>query len=319
MERRVDIFVDGQLFTAYIYPEKLKKPVLFPIRTAGGNLITRGFPLTPQLGERVDHPHQVGLWFNHGDVNGFDFWGNSNVIPAEKANKMGTIVHRKMLHMVSGKQKGELAVALDWKKGDGGIILKEITTFVFHATPHSRSIDRITTLTASKDKVVFKDTKEGVLGLRVARALEQPSTTAEVFTDAAGQPTAVPILDNTGVTGLYQNSDGKTGDAVWGTRGPWTMLSGSVAGEKVTVAILDQPENPGFPTFWHARGYGLFAANMLGEKDFTNGRREFNFSIEPGQTTTFHYRIIIFSGDTSASQIAAQQQIFAAETKKGRK
>ena len=81
-DRRVDVTVDGQPFTAYVWPTSLKKPVLYPIRTAKGTLVTRGFPLDPRPGERVDHPHHVGLWFNYGDVNGIDFWNNSDAIPA---------------------------------------------------------------------------------------------------------------------------------------------------------------------------------------------------------------------------------------------
>jgi hypothetical protein len=314
-EKRVDILVDGQLFTSYIFPDTLKKPVLFPIRTAEGHSITRGFPLEPRAGERVDHPHHVGLWFNHGDVNGFDFWNNSAAIAADQAGKMGTILHQKILKAQGGPQKGTLTVSANWIQGDGKLVLKEETTFIFRKTVHSRIIDRITKLTALKEKVEFKDNKEGVLGLRVTRALEHPSQSPEVFTDSAGRPMNVPKLDNTGVTGLYRSSEGKTGDAVWGTRGNWTMLSGEVEGEKVVVAILDKPKNPGFPTYWHARGYGLFAANMLGEKVFTNGKSEFNFSLDPGKSALFQYRIIIFSGDTSPEQVEAQQRIFAAEVK----
>src|SRR5262245_22458769 len=76
-ERRVDVTVAGKPFTSYIWPERLAKPVLYPIRTAGGTLVTRGFPMDPRPGERVDHPHHVGLWFNYGDVDGVDFWNNS--------------------------------------------------------------------------------------------------------------------------------------------------------------------------------------------------------------------------------------------------
>jgi hypothetical protein len=315
-DRRVDVLVDGAPFTSYIFPETLKKPVLFPLITAEGHTITRGFPLEPRPGERVDHPHQVGLWFNHGDVNGFDFWGNSDAIAASEKNKMGTISHKKVIQAVGGKQRGILEVAVDWIQGDGKLVLKEDTTFVFRATPHARIIDRIIKLTAPKDKVIFNDTKEGVLGIRVCRALEQPSKNPEVFTDSAGRPMSIPTLDNAGVTGLYRNADGVTGDAVWSTRAPWTMLSGVVEGEKVTVAILDQPQNPGYPTYWHARGYGLFAANMFGEKAFTNGKKEFNFTIEPGKTALFHYRIIIFSGETTPEQVRTQQEMFAVEVKK---
>ena len=94
-ERRVDVTVGGKPFTSYRYPTTLQKPVLFPIRTAKGTVVTRGFPLEPRGGERVDHPHHVGLWFNYGDVNGVDFWNNSDALSPEQQAKMGTILHRR--------------------------------------------------------------------------------------------------------------------------------------------------------------------------------------------------------------------------------
>src|SRR5436305_1376354 len=167
---------------------------------------------------------------------------------------------------------------------DGKPLLREDTRFVFRAADRLRAIDRITTLTALEQPVTFTDNKEGLIGIRVARALEQPSTTPEVFTDAAGHTTIVPRLDNDGVTGRYRSSEGLVGDSVWGTRGRWTMLSGTVAGEPITLAILDHPKNVGFPTYWHARGYGLFAANPLGRKAFTNGKAELNFRLGPRES-----------------------------------
>ncbi len=121
------------------------------------------------------------------------------------------------------------------------------------------------------------DNKEGVLGLRVARQLEIPSNKPEVFTDASGKATAVPTLNNDGVNGDYLTSEGKTGDAAWGTRGKWCVLSGKIGADPVSIAIFDSPGNPGYPTYWHARGYGLFAANPLGQKDLSNGKDQLNF------------------------------------------
>src|SRR5438045_6902692 len=112
--RRVDISVDGQPFTSYIWPTTLKKPVLYPIRTAEGTIITRGYPLEQRPGERVDHPHHAGLWFNYENVNGIDFWNNSDAIKPENAAKMGTIVHRKIISPKSGAEQGELDVETEW-------------------------------------------------------------------------------------------------------------------------------------------------------------------------------------------------------------
>jgi hypothetical protein len=318
-QRRVDVLVDGKPFTSYVWPEVLKKPVLYPLRTAEGTVVTRGYPLDPRPGERVDHPHHVGLWLNHGDVNGLDFWNNSTAIPAAEAAKYGTIVHRKVQRATGGRGQGELQVAMDWVTPDGKTLLREDTTFVFRASPGQRSVDRLTTLTAQDQRVVFRDSKEGMLGLRVARALEQPSDKAEVFTDAAGHPSAVPKLDNEGVTGHYSSSEGKEGDAVWATRGRWVSLSGTIGKEPVTLAILDHPGNPTYPTYWHARGYGLFAANPFGAKAYTDGKEELNYTLEPKRSVALRHRLLILSGAATAADVEAQARRFAAEGTPGGK
>jgi hypothetical protein len=198
---------------------------------------------------------------------------------------------------------------------DNRPILREETRFIFHAAPNLRAIDRITTLTALDKRVAFNDNKEGVIGMRVARGLEQPSNEPLVFTDASGRPTPVAKLDNTGVTGMYRSSEGKTGDAVWGTRGRWTMLSGKVEDKPVTLALLDHPKNPGYPTYWHARGYGLFAANPLGQKALSDGKEQLNFTLEPGKSTTFRHRLLIISGQATPEEVEAQYQQFVNQVK----
>ena len=310
-DRRVDVLVDGQPFTSYIWPTTLKKPTLYPLRAASGVVVTRGWPLDPRPGERVDHPHQVGLWFDHGDVNGLDFWNNSDAIPAARAAKMGTILHRAVRRAAGGQGEGTLDVTAEWVDYQGKPLLREDTRFVFRAAEGMRAVDRITTLTAVGGPVTFTDNKEGLIGMRVARALEQPSNTPEVFTDAAGHATTVPMLNNDGVTGRYRSSEGLEGDSVWGTRGRWTLLTGVVEGAPVTLAILDHPKNVGFPTYWHARGYGLFAANPLGEKVFTEGKAELNFRLAAGQSTTFRYRVLILSRTATPDQIEASYRDFA--------
>ena len=311
--RRVDVSIDGKPFTAYLWPTTLEKPVLYPLRTASGTIVTRGYPLEPRAGERVDHPHHAGLWFNYGNVNDFDFWNNSSAIKPEDKSKMGTVVHRAILAAKSGSDQGELEVATDWVTGKQQLIVKEHTRLIFRGGPNFRSIDRVTTLQALGEKVVFHDDKEGLLGMRVTRALEAPSDKPEVFTDSSGRPTPVAKLDNTGVNGVYLTSEGKKGDAAWGTRGRWCMLSGLVGDEPVTIAILDHPANPGFPTYWHARGYGLFAANPLGRKIFTNGKEEaMNFSLAPNESVTFRYRVLILSQIATADDAEAAYKNFVA-------
>ena len=149
--------------------------------------MTRGWPLAPRPGERVDHPHHVGLWFNYESVNGLDFWNNSDDIKPANRSKMGTILHRRIVSAKGGSDHGELTTESDWVMSTGTVLLHERTQFVFAGDASTRTIDRIATLTAV-ERVVFADVKDGMLGMRVARQLEQPSNEPLVFTDIAGEP-----------------------------------------------------------------------------------------------------------------------------------
>jgi hypothetical protein len=306
--RRVDIVINSELFTSYRYPTNLKKPVLYPLAMADGTVITRNFP--PKAGERADHPHHVGLWFNYGDVDGIDFWNNSDAIKPEDRPHMGTIEHRKVVSAKSGADRGELEVETEWLGPDGKPMLNEHTKFIFRGTADSRSIDRITTLIALDKPVKFPDNKEGVIGMRVARSLELPSKKAETFTDSTGRAITVAAMDNSVVTGNYLTSEGKTGDDAWGTRGRWCVLTGKVNQEPVSIAILDDPQNPGYPTYWHARGYGLFAANPLGQKALSDGKETLNFALAAHQSVTFRHRILILSKTATTDDVENAWQDF---------
>lgn len=310
--RRVDVTIDGQPFTSYIWPTTLKKPVLYPLIDSEGVTVTRGYPLMPRANERVDHPHHAGLWFNYGNVNGFDFWNNSDAIKPEQREKMGSITEGKILSAKSGAKSGELTVTSQWITGKGQHILDQTTRYVFSGSKEKRTVDMTVTLKAVED-VVFNDDKEGVLGMRVASWLESPNEKSGIFMDAAGNPTKTAGA-SADATGVYLTSEGVTGDAVWATRGRWCLLSGhNPEGKQATIAILDHPGNPGYPTYWHARGYGLFAANPLGRSVFDAKQPAYKFSIAKGASATFHYRIEIYDHTTEAAQINHDADAFAAE------
>lgn len=301
--QQFDVYIDGELFTSYCYWDSQKKPILYPLRTSKGTVVTRRFPLEKVAGERTDHPHHVSAWFNYGNINGVDFWNNSG---GRGSEKMGAIKHSAGRGVKNGKSSAELDVTMDWIMPDGVKIMQQDEKLVFRTGPNLRVIDRIITLTAQKERVVFGDSKEGALGIRVARQLEEPSTKPEIFTDEQGNPTKVPVMDNEGVAGVYLSSEGKVGEKdAWGTRAKWMTLSGNIRGEDVAIGIFDHPKNSTFPTYWHARGYGLFAANPFGAKEFTKGATILNFTLEPGQKATFRFRIIVHSGKLTKEQTEA--------------
>jgi hypothetical protein len=294
-KHRIDVFINGSLFTSYRYPENAEKTFLYPVNAANGTVITRGFPLEPRKGDRVDHPHHIGIWFNHGNVNGLDFWNNSSAIPAEKRDLYGRIVHKRT-NTVAGGKRGILEVILNWNDSKGNTILTENAMFIFTGDRNSRTIDHISTLTALNGPVTFGDSKEGMFAIRVDRAFEMPSDESLIFIDDKGNQTSVKATDNKGVTGMYYSSNGLRGDSVWGTRNDWVMLKGEKDNVPLTIAIFDNPKNPGYPAYAHARGYGLFALNNFGRNSYDPGIEKFNLVIEKGKSVTLYHRFYVKSG-----------------------
>ena len=294
------IFVTAgdKAFTSFIYPDSLAKPVLYPIYAPDDQLITRGFPMKPRPGEPVDHPHHLGLWFNYENVNGLDFWNNSYAIPKEKLHLYGWIRTTHILKTRGSTKKdprGLLSYMANWTDQKRNVLLEETTEFHFSADSNERIIDRITTLTAKQD-VLFNDAKDGLLGLRVTKELQIPSAIPGQFIDDKGNITKVAAGNSPDITGNYLTSAGKEGDSAWATRGNWCLLYGKKQNDSISIAIIDHPSNPGYPTYWHARGYGLFAANPLGQKIFSKGADSLHFTLKKGESATFRYRIVIASG-----------------------
>jgi len=311
-DKKVEVLVDGKLFTAYCWPDNVMKPVLYPVLTSQGTEITRGYPMNPRAGERVDHPHHIGIWFNYGDVNGYDFWNNSTAIPATKKNGFGTIKHLKINRLKEGSGEALMVTTESWIDPSGKELLSEKTEFYFIANGSTRIIDRVATLTATGNEVSMNDNKEGVMAIRVARQLELPSKDEVIMTDAKGNPTTVKKMTNEGVSGRYRSSEGIKDDAVWSTRAKWMDLNGTIAQEKIAVIMCDHPKNQSYPTYWHARGYGLFAANPLGWSIFTKGKDKLNYRIPAGKSSIFRYRILIHSGgDLTDTEINSYADDFA--------
>jgi len=298
-QNKINVFIGNKLFTSFLYPDTLEKPVLYPVYAVNGTIVTRGFPLNTQPGDPNDHPHHVGIWFTYENVNGLDFWNNSYAIPIEKKHLYGWIRTNKILKTSDGL-KGIISYHANWTNQQKNILLEETTRLEFSGTAHLRIIDRTTVLTA--DTIInFTDAKDGLYGIRLAHALQIPDNEDKEFKDDKGNVTIVKGVTDTIANGNYLTSEGKTGDAAWSTRGRWCKVFGKMGNDSISIAIIDHPENPNYPTFWHARGYGLFAANPLGEKIFTNGKSSKNLQLKKEKSVTFRYRIVIDEDDKTLS------------------
>ena len=218
----------------------------------------------------------------------------------------------------SGADRGELVVESVWITGENKQILNQTARYIFLRRDHARVIDEEITLKAI-DRAVFKDDKEGVLGMRVARWLESPEEKGGTFMDANGNPTqvdAAPAGANP-ATGVYLTSEGAKGGAAWGNSR--TLVHAHWQRSRTyghNCHLLDQPENPGYPTYWHARGYGLFAANPLGRSIFDTKQPPFNYTLEKGQSVTSpRYRVTLFSRAVTSAEMNQEADAFASGSK----
>jgi hypothetical protein len=301
LNKSVDVYFGDDLFTSYIYPEAIMKPCLWPVINSNGTEITRRYPMKKAPGDRYDHPHHIGIWMNYGDVNGIDYWGHSEATPADQKYRYGIIRHQDIVAMESAEGKGTLTVRTNWE-GGGKTQINEEITFYFINRGNIRIIDRISKLTAQED-ILFKDNKEGMFAIRVGRELELVSDSPVTLTDSYGNPTEIEAVNNDLVSGDYLSSEGKIGAAVWGTRARWMKLFGKYKDEEVSIIIIDHKKNPGYPTYWHARGYGLFSANPLGQNIFSEGEEELNLSLKKGESIRFAFRTVICSGEITNEEI----------------
>jgi methane monooxygenase PmoA-like len=290
----ITVTIDNQPFTSLYCGPLTMKPYLHPLRSASGKIVTRLYPMENVPGETHDHPHHRGLWFSHGDVNGYDFWGNE---PSEHNAKAGKIVLRNIGKLASGNDSGSLEASFDWVDPQGKALLRESRSIKFYAGPVNRVLDFSIELDPV-EKVTFGDTKEGTFAIRLAPGLEEQTR----------QSLASPKR-----TGTMIDSEGRRGESqVWGHRASWVDYFGEVDGEKLGIAILDHPSNPRHPTYWHSRSYGLFAANIFGLHDFLNDKSaNGSMTIERGHTIRFRYRVIIHPGDYQTAKIAEEYKKYA--------
>ena len=281
----ITVNVDGKPFTVFHSGGDANKPFLAPLRSASGKIITRGFPMEKIEGESRDHMHHRGLWFSYDDVNGFKFWEND---PSYTKPNMGKIIVKKA-SLKEGKGSSTLTASMDWRGSNYQMLLVEDREMTFYSDPKLRIIDFLITLTAN-DNLIFGDTKEGAFAIRLSDA----------FTERKG----LKIVDSKGRTGMKN---------VWGKQADWVDYSADVDGEKIGVAMFDHPKNPNYPTFWHARDYGLFALNPFGQQAFDPKLDIRRTILARGHQLVFRWRVVIHPGDAESAKIADLYKQFAAK------
>ncbi len=282
-DNRIDVWVAGEPFTTFYFGGNATKPYLHPLRAADGTIVTRGYPMETVEGEQRDHPHHRGVWFSHGAVNGVDFWANEQ--EQRSRSEKGVITLDKIVAVESAGSEGRIEAIFYWTDLAGKRLVAERRLMTFGRSGEDNFVDFDITLTAEADSVRFGDTKEGTFAVRMATELEEQHFRAK----------GIPR------TGRIVNAEGLSTEAsTWGKRSAWVDYSGSIRGKPVGVAIFDHPDNPKHPTYWHVRGYGLFAANIFGEHDFhADEGRDGSVTLSEGDDLRFRYRVLVHAGRTA--------------------
>jgi hypothetical protein len=293
----IQVFIGGQPFTTYHFDPAIAKPYLQPLRDARGTVVTREFPVGDDIPAGHEHdesiePHQRPLYFAHGSIDGYDFWGEQvfeKYYGREAGkSKYGRMAIRAIDEVRGGPQSGTIRTTFDLRGPDGKPFAEETQQYTFRGDKSSRDIDCEFVLRANHEAVKMGDTKEGTFAIRVAPELTAPR-------------------------GHMVNSEGGEGEPqIWGKRADWVDYDGVIDGHTLGIAIFDSPESFRHPTYWHARGYGLFAANPFGIKAFTrDSGQDGSYTIPPGQSLTFRYRVLIHEGTYKDAHVAEKYHEYA--------
>jgi hypothetical protein len=298
---RIEVRIGGKTFGSYYFGPNSPKPYFYPLTSPQGHILTRGYPMVKNIpGEDHDHPHHRAMYFAHGDINGVDFWGEGKPGKAQQTARgvyyrtseelpHGRTEFRKLEEMQSRGDAGTLRALFALVGPDGKPMGSETQEYTLRGDATTRTIDCTFTITADQGfPLKMGDTKEGTFAIRVVKALEEPQ---------------VKMLNSNGAVGEKN---------IWGKRADWVDYSGTVQGEKVGIAIFDNPKNLRHPTTWHARGYGLFAVNPFGEHDFYNDpKRDGSYTIPAGHSLTLRYRVFIHEGDAAEAKVAEAYRQYA--------
>ncbi|HMP06122.1 MAG TPA: PmoA family protein [Lacipirellulaceae bacterium] len=277
------VTIDGEHFADYLVHHG-HQPVIWPIHGPDGRAMTRQFPLGERLeGEADDHPHHRSLWFNHGLVNGLDFW-----LEPRAGGPDNQIVHREFVQrLVDGVR---VVTRNDWTS-DGRKVCEDLRTVVFGADEHGRWIDFCIDLTASEGELELGDTKEGSFAVRTPGTMSVDS----------------------GLGGRIRNSQRQENGDAWGQSAAWVDYSGPVDGQPAGIAIFDLPDSFRHPGRWHVRTYGLFAANPFGQREFPRGdQRQGAVTVAAGESLRLHYRVLLYAGEKSAEELSAIAEQYGA-------
>lgn len=268
----VDVLRGGAVVARYVYKDT-PRPYIYPLLSPSGEQVTRNYPMKDVEGEARDHPHHRSFWIAFGEVNGVDCW--------TEGESKGVIKQTSIDFEPSSPGYWAIHTTNDWIGPDGKKLCEDERRVSFLSTDYGTLISTVLVFKASEGELKFSDNKEGFFALRVAQGMQ--------------------LKDG---TGRILNSEGHRDADCWGKRARWCDYTGKINDKTVGIAIFDSPMNYNHPTYWHARDYGLFAANPFAGEAFSgNPEENATVTIPPYGSLTFIYSVLIHEGELDAATL----------------
>jgi hypothetical protein len=295
--RTITFRVGDQLVGQYQCAADLPQPHFHPLLAPTGKPITRAYPMVKDVpGETKDHEHHRGVWFCHGDViaEGLDVAKKRGVEGTDLWSVgagHGRIVCKTIEKPQHADGRASVVTTNEWQTGDGTKLLDEVRQLTLAHVADGWLLVVDVDLRASAYPITFGDTKEGSFAVRVADAITEQRKQG----------------------GTLENAEGKKGEkACWGQHSAWCDYSGPIDGQTVGLAIFDHPKNPS-PASWHARGYGLMAANPFGRGKSGFPALKGNtdlVKLAKGDRLKLRYGLFVHKGDATSGNVARAYQTY---------
>lgn len=269
---RIDVWVGGQFFTSYRFEENEKYPFFFPVNGPSGTSVT-----SMRNGE---YPHHSSLFFGCDRVNGGNYW--------QEGLERGRIISENIkLEKASGPEI-VITQTCVWRRPNAPEPFRDTRRIVLTApTKEQRIIDFDVTMEALED-VEIQKTNHSLFSARVDPDISVRSG------------------------GTLVNAEGATGEkATFGKGSPWMAFYGKRgSGATEGIAILQHPNNPGYPSPWFTRDYGFISPTPMYWPEDGKVTR-----VAKGGKFALRYRTVVFAGEPKDAKISELFEAYGKDAK----
>ena len=260
---QVSIQNKGKELLRFHYGAELRRPYIYPVNGPSGLSLTRmGHPHDP-----YGHSHHNSVWISHHMINEIDFWG-------DRGENKGRIVHQKVEALEDSDISASVVSSSYWEDPDDQIVFKEWRRITAEVRPEGQYLMIIDLkLEAVLPEVKIRKTPFGMIGVRMAKS--------------------IGVHDG---GGRIINSNGQINEEeVFWKSARWVDYSGQIANGVVEgLTLMDHPDNPNHPTFFHVRNDGWMGACLTFEADS---------KLKKGESIQLRYGIYVHSNLLTPAEI----------------